>query len=171
MRRLFPTVLSQSSIKKRASRKRDSALRTTAEGINLLRVRTRKTFKGATSRFHTTVSPLWRLAKLMCLSRFVGNIVYPFPQAEIANPLPISPCFQVKATLRRVFERVRRWERTGVRDQWRNLSKRSISGMPHHHKHRARQKGVQASIGKPPRTRDVLNIRERSRRLYERNYS
>ena len=80
-------------------------------------------------RFHTRASPLRRLAKPMRLSRFAGNIVYPFPQSEIANPLPISPCFRVQATLRRVFERVCRWERTLVRDQWQTLSKRSISGM------------------------------------------
>ena len=105
----------------------------------------------------------------MRLSRFVGNIVYTFPQAEIANPLPISPCFQVKATLRRIFERVRRWEHTGVRDLWRTLSKRSISDMPPHP--RARQKGVQASIVKPPRTRGVLNIRERSWGACQQNIS
>ena len=114
-------------------------------------------------RFHTRASPLRRLAKPMRLSRFAGNIVYPFPQAEIANPLPISPCFRVQATLRRVFERVCRWERTLVRDQWQTLSKRSISGMSS--PKWARQKGVQASIGKSLRARGVFDIRERSRRL------
>ena len=41
----------------------------------------------------------------------------------------ISGNGRVKLPLRRVFERVCRWERTLVRDQWQTLSKRSISGM------------------------------------------
>ena len=40
------------------------------------------------------LTPLRRLAKPMRLSLFADNVVYMFPQAEIAYSLPISPCFR-----------------------------------------------------------------------------
>ena len=51
-----------------------------------------------------------------------------FPQAEIANPLQIAPCFRVWVALRRVIERVRRRERTISARPAAAPSKRSASG-------------------------------------------
>ena len=90
-------------------------------------------------RFHTRASPLRRLAKPMRLSRFAGNIVYTFPQAEIANPLPISPCFRGHAVLASIGKPARAYNVLTYASGLGDLSTK-------HKRKWARQTAAQASI-------------------------